>query len=161
MQHRGRRDAHFRRALGHRFEEVEIRDLDRLDVTQLAGDMQHRRREIDVAFRAVKVSGESAAGLDSVELLEEIDMEIGPAELPVGDALDAGVLLHTHNVGDGAILDCTELRFGDLTVPEALARSEELRRTQKAPDVIGAKRRLGAQAHDRGATSEVLRLQDP
>ena len=45
-------------------------DLDRTHVADLARHMQYRRRKIDVAFRAVKMSGEPATGLDAVELLQ-------------------------------------------------------------------------------------------
>ena len=41
--------------LRHRLQELEVGDLDRLDVAHLAGHLHHRRRELDVALRAVEL----------------------------------------------------------------------------------------------------------
>ena len=60
MQHRRRGDRHLRRARGDRAQELEVGALDRLVVANLAGNLHHRRREIDVARRAVEADVDAA-----------------------------------------------------------------------------------------------------
>ena len=49
-------------------------------------------------------------GLDAAELLEEVDVEVGAAELAVGDALQADVFLELDDLGDRVVLDRAQLR---------------------------------------------------
>ena len=47
--------------------------------------------------RAVEADVDAALGLDALELGQEVDVEIGAAELAVGDAAQAQVLLVAHD----------------------------------------------------------------
>jgi len=77
----------------------------------------------------------------ALELLEEIDVEIGAAELAVGDALQAPVLLELDDVADRLVLDRAQLGAADRVLLEMLvARLEQLFRAQEAAYVIGAER---------------------
>ena len=63
-------------------------------MAHLAGHLHHRRREVDSLPSSLwKLTAMPPLRLDAVELLEEVDVEIGAAELAVGDALQAEVLL--------------------------------------------------------------------
>ncbi len=114
-------------------------------MADLVDDAHHRRREL---LGAVGLpDGDRDVRLDAAELLEEVDVEIGAAEFAVGDRLQAGVLLHLHDLGDRAILDRAQLRRRDLAARLLLARLEQVFRAQEAADVIGAERRCLALAH--------------
>ena len=113
-------------------------------------DAHHRRCEVDVALRAVKADGDAALGLDAFELLQEIDVEVGAPEFAVGDALEAEILLEADDVSDGGVFDGAQPHAIDLAALEAVARLQELRRSQEAADVIGAKRGFGANGHVAG-----------
>jgi hypothetical protein len=63
--------------------------------------------------------------LDPVELVDEVHVPGGPAELAVGRALEAEVFLHAHDVGDGSVLDRAQLVGFDATCLEVVARLEE------------------------------------
>ena len=102
--------------LRHRLEELEIRQLDRLDVAHRAGYVHHRRREIDVAGSAVEGDRDAALRFDALELLEEVDMEIGAPEFAVGDALQSEILLETNDVADRRILDLAQRGGRDLAL---------------------------------------------
>ena len=65
----------------------------------------HRRREVDVARRAVELHRDAAVRVDARELLEEVDVEERAAEFAVGDALQARVFLQLDDVADGVVLD--------------------------------------------------------
>ena len=105
--------------------------------------MHGRRLEADL--RAVVLAergGELAvAHLDAVELLQEIDMEIGAAELAVGDPLEADLLLPPDHLADALVLDGAQRRRVDLVGEELLPRLAQGGGTQEAADVIGAERR--------------------
>ena len=124
-------------------------------MADLPGHAEHRGREVDVAFLAVKMRGQPAPRFHAFELLEEVDVEVGAPELAVGDALQPDVFLQPHNVRDGAVLDGAQFRLVDLALLEPFARSEQLGRPKEASDVVGAKWWLGAQAH------RVLTRRDP
>ena len=70
-----------------RLEEIEVGALDRPDPADLAADMHRRRLEADLRAVALAEGRDEFAvvRLDALEALEEIDMEIGAAELAVGD----------------------------------------------------------------------------
>ena len=90
-----------------RLQEIEVGTLDRRDPADLAAHMHRRRLEADL--RAVVLAEArdifAVMRLDALEPLEEIDMEIGAAELAVGDALEADVLLRAHDLADALVLD--------------------------------------------------------
>ena len=100
MQHGRRRDRHLRRAAGATcaLEILEVGQLDVLDVAHLVDHAHHRRRELLGAVGLL--DRDRDVGLHAAELLEEIDVEVGAAELAVGDALQADVFLELDDLGD-------------------------------------------------------------
>ena len=147
MQHGGRRDRNFRRARGHRLEKFEILELDRLHVPELAGDMQHRWGEIHVADRAPELDRDAAAHFHPFKLLEEIDVEKCAPELAVGDAVQAPVLLHAHDLANRSVFDLPQRGRVDLAFLASGARLEEFLGAQETAHVIGPERRSGALGH--------------
>ena len=77
-------------------------------------------------------------GLDAAELLEEVDVEVGAAELAVGDALEAHVLLELHDLGDRLVFDLAQLLGRDLALGLLLARLQQVLGAQEAADVVVA-----------------------
>ena len=108
VDHRRRRDRHLRRLRRDRREVPEVGDLDVADVAQRADDGQLRRRHVDGRC-GVRAGGDVAGDGDAVELLEEVEVEPGPAELAVGDAAHAERLDLAHGGGDGLVLDGAQL----------------------------------------------------
>ena len=149
MQHRRRRNRDFRRAGGDRFQEFEIGALNRFRVAHLARDVHDRRLEIDVALRAVKLDVDAALRLDAFELREEIDMEVRAAKFAVRDPAQSQILLKLDDAANRFIFDAAQLRSADAPLLELLACVEQEFRPQKTADVIGAKWRCAARAHDR------------
>jgi hypothetical protein len=71
----------------------------------------------------------------------------GAAELAVGRGAQPDVGLHPDDVGDGSVLNGTQLRRVDLSDREARPGGVQVRRPQEAPDVVGAKRRAIGHGH--------------
>ena len=88
-------------------------------------------------------------------------MEIGPAELAVGDALQADVFLERDDRGDRLVLDATQRLGRDLAARLLLARLEQALRAQEAADMVGAKGRGRAGGHGRSLRSGVRRIPGP
>ena len=74
-------------------------------------------------------------------------MEVGAAELAVGDALQADVFLELDDLGDRVVLDGAQLLRADAAGGALGARVEQALRAQEAADVVGAKRGVGAGGH--------------
>ena len=68
-------------------------------------------------------------------------MPHGAAELAVGDAVQADLLLHVDRVADAAVLDLAQARGRDLAGRGIGARLRQLGRAQQAADMVGAERR--------------------
>jgi hypothetical protein len=68
-------------------------------------------------------------------------VEIGAAELAVGDPLEPGLFLLAHDLADAIVLDGAQGLRGNLVSEEFLARLAQAGGAQKAADVIGAERR--------------------
>jgi hypothetical protein len=49
--------------------------------------------------------GDRDIRLDTTELVQKVNVEIGATKLTVGDALEAHVLLEFHNLGDGLVFN--------------------------------------------------------
>jgi hypothetical protein len=89
-------------------EVAEVVELHVAHVADLVDDADHRRREF---LGAVGTAHQLRnVGTHAAELLEEVDVEIGSAELTVGDADQAEVLLEADDLGDRAILDRAQRR---------------------------------------------------
>ena len=109
--------------------------------TELADHAQHhglglRTLELDLALAEI--------GFDAVELAEEIVVPKGAAKLAVGHGTKPRFLLLADHGLDLAVFDRLEFFGGDLAALALGARLLERGGTQEAPDMIGAKRRLGA-----------------
>ena len=109
-------------------------------MTQLAGDRQARRREIDHPGAAVEFRFDPAADRHAFQPLQEVDVKEGSAELAVGDAFQADVLLLLDDVADVSVFDLSQLGLGDGARLLSLARLNERRRPEEAADVVGAGR---------------------
>src|SRR5690606_24715047 len=140
MQHGGRRNAD----LGHEarrhdgLEEVEVLDGNTaLRAGQFTGDVENGRRQGDLLVAAAELDFVIAdGGGDAVQLFQKVDVEEGPPLLTVGDASQAGVLLHLGHFTDGIVLDGAQLFRADPAFLEFRARLAQRRRTQQAADMV-------------------------
>jgi hypothetical protein len=66
-----------------------------------------------------------------------------PAELAIGDELEAELLLQPDDVADRLVRRLGQLRLIDLAARKARALFHQFRRAQEAADMLGAERRLG------------------
>jgi hypothetical protein len=138
VQHGGRGDRHLGRAAGGhlRLQVFEVGLLDVLGVAHLVDHADHRRRQFLAAVRLP--DGDRDVGLDATELLEEVDVEVGAAELAVGDALQAHVFLELHDLGDGLVFHLAQLLGRDLALGLLGAGFEQVLRAQEAADMVVA-----------------------
>ncbi len=114
-------------------------------VAQLAGDLHRRRLEADLAAVVAAEARDKAAlaDRDAVEPLEKIDVEEGAAELAVGDALKADLLLPPGGFGDALVLDRAQILGRDPALGAPRPSVEQALRAQQAADMVGAERWLG------------------
>ena len=114
-------------------------------MADLAFDVHGRRLEADFAAVVLAEFGDELAvvGLDAVEPLEEVDVEIGAAEFAVGDPLEADVFLRAHDLADACVLDRAQFLGRQGLGEELLARRPQPLGAEKAADMIGAEWRLG------------------
>ena len=90
---------------------------------------------------------------DPVELVDEVHVPGGAAELTVRRRAQAHLLLLAHDLFDRLVLDLTELRRVDPAGGMVVARLQQSGRAEQAADVVGAKRGLRAFADDRSPRS--------
>jgi hypothetical protein len=81
------------------------------------------------------------------ELVDEVHVPGGAAELAVRGRAQAHLLLHAHDLADGVVLDGVQLLVVELAVGVRRARVEQPLRAQQAADVVGAERWRVPQAH--------------
>ena len=145
MHHVGRRDGLLGHGRAHVLpQEGEVLPEDRVRQMHLAADAQRGRRPFDGAGRVGELDRELAGRRgDPAQLVDEVHMPGGAAELPVGGGLQAYLLLHPHGLDDLLVLDLPQLRGRDPARREVLARPVQARRAQQAADVVGAERRAG------------------
>jgi hypothetical protein len=124
VDHARRRDRELRGRRGHAFlEEREVRGEDRLLQRDRRVDVQRRRSELDVALGVVELDREVVLrARDAAELIDEVHVPRGPAELAVGRRLEPHVLLHPHHVPDRVVLDRPQLFGGDPALGELVPR---------------------------------------
>ena len=123
-------------AVDLRLQVLEVGLLDVLGVAHLVDHADHRRGQFLGAVRLP--DRDRDVGLDAAELLEEVDVEIGAAELAVGDALEADVLLELHDLGDRLVFDLAQLLGRDVAARLLGAGFEQVLRAQEAADVVVA-----------------------
>jgi hypothetical protein len=87
--------------------------------------------------------GDRDVGLDAADLLQKVDVEIGAAELAVGDALQSDVLLELHDLGDRLVFHRAQLLGGDVALGLLLAGFQQVLGAQKAADMVVAGGKLG------------------
>ena len=119
----------------------------------LVDDAHHGRGEIDIATFAVKADGNAALDLDAFQLLEEVDMEIGAAELAVGNALEPEIFLESDDIANRLVFDHSLRVAIDLCALVPIARVEQSFGSKEAADVIGTERWGGACGHCRSVLS--------
>jgi len=78
---------------------------------------------------------------DPADLVDEVHVPGGPAELTVGRGLKAHLPLERDGLADLDILDRRKLRGGDHPCGQVVPRVLQPRGPQQAPDVIGTERR--------------------
>jgi hypothetical protein len=120
--------------------------------------VQRRGRELDLAV-LVEEFDRDVAGLlaDPVELVDEVHVPGGAAELAVGRRAEADLLLPADGLADRVVLDAAQLGGVDPPGGEVVARLQQLRRPQQAADVVGPERRSRARRHGGSFRSGVLR----
>src|SRR3546814_10952046 len=99
------------------------------------------------AVVAAEGGGELAVGHgDSGEALEKVDVEEAAAELAIGDALQAGVLLARHHREAAVVLDMPERGVVELAGRMLLALRCAAARQREADNVVGPAGRTRGQA---------------
>ena len=154
QQHGGRRNRLLGGALGVRFHEHEVLDLDRLPVAQLADDRESARRKglaghgallVQAAHRAL--DGEPPGGPRPAELLYEIGVKRAAPVLAVGDRMEPHGFLKPDDIADAAVLQLVKGRRADQSLQGLFVSRAQLRHAQQAPDLVRAERRLGGLRH--------------
>ncbi len=138
-----RRDAHLRRDVAVRLQELEMLDLRMAGEIDLAVDLDG----LALGVHAVELDRRRLDQIDALQAPEEIEMPPGAAELAVGGELEADLFLLLDDLLDRAVFDRLQRGIVDLALGVLLARLLQRRRAQQAADVIGAERRLGALGH--------------
>ena len=87
----------------------EVGDLDVAHVAQRPDHRQLGRRHVDRRRPSRSWTRCCPVTVDAVELLEEVEVEPGPAELAVGDAAHAERLEPRDGGGDGLVLHGSQL----------------------------------------------------
>ena len=158
VQRRRRRDGHLgHRRPGDRFQEPEMAEHG------MAG------REIDPAvnvqafrlgLRALELQAlRHAHQLDAVELAQEVVVPPRTAELAVSHRLQADQFLPGYQLPDLVVLDRPELGRRDLAGRSPGARRFHRRGAQQASHLVGAERRVGAQAQRPASRPSALRIE--
>ena len=98
---------------------------------------------LEVALVAVELDREPLFGMphDAAELVDEVHVPGGAAELAVGCHAQPDVLLHLHRLADRLVLDRPQPVAVDAPRGAVLAGLQERRWAEQAAHVVGAKRR--------------------
>src|SRR4029077_16675851 len=141
MHGRRRRDAHFRRRLAVRFEELEMLQHRMIGEAKLADDT---RREVP-GLHALELDAViDLLDLDAVEATVEIEVPPRAAEFAVGGAFEPDLFLLLDDRLDLAVLDLLELRRVDRALLALGAGFLQRRGAQNRADHVGAERRLAS-----------------
>ena len=81
------------------------------------------------------------AGADAADLIQKIHVPGTTSKLAVGHALQADVLLHSHDLADGLIFDASTLFRADTPLRVLVSCLEELLRSKKTSNVLCMERR--------------------
>jgi hypothetical protein len=110
-------------------------------VGDLVGDADHRRGQVGGAIGLQH--RQRNVGDHAAELLEEVDVEIGAAELSVGNRLQAHVLLELDDLGNRLVFNRAQLLGRDLAFGLLFARLQQVSGAQKAADMVVTGGELG------------------
>jgi hypothetical protein len=112
-------------------------------VVHLAADVHSGRLEPHLGPIILAELGDelTVTGLDALQALEKIDVKEHAAKLAVGDSFQAYILLGAHHVADARILDRMQFSGGEAAGGEKLTRFPQPLGAEKAPNMVGAKRR--------------------
>ena len=100
-------------------------------------------RELDLPLLVSELHLEVAGRpLDPAELVYEVHVPRGAAELAIGGGLKPYVALHLDHVADRVVLDGAQLLGVDLPLIKLLSSSQQLGRSEQAAYVVGAERWL-------------------
>ena len=102
--------------------------------------------------RRVRTGSDVAGDGDTVELLQEVEVEPRPPELAIGDGAHAEPFDAANGVGDRRVFDLAQLGCGDLIIGALRPSLVHRVRTQQAADLVGAERRVHL-GHDWTSTS--------
>ena len=123
---------------------------DRLAQRHALLDVQRRRRELDRPLGVAELDLDVVLRRgDPAELVDEVHVPRGAAELAVGGRLQPDLLLLAHDVADRLVLDPLQLLGVDAPRLEVLARLQQRGRSQQAADVVGAEGWRGSRGHAR------------
>jgi hypothetical protein len=138
VQHRRRRNRHLgqaRRSLG---EELIVAALDVARMADRLSDLHYRWCVAELlAAMLVEMYLGTAGFFDTVELKQEVGVEIGAPEFSVGDSLQAEILLERDHATDRGILDSAKRVRIDPLRSEIATGCKQCRRTQETADVVG------------------------
>ena len=87
---------------------------------------------------------------DAAELVDEVHVPRGAAELPVGRHAQADVLLQGDDLADRVVLHLAQPVGVDAPFREVMSGLHQRPRAQQATDMLGPERRLDASVHGRG-----------
>ena len=146
MEGEGKRD--FRRHLGDIAQEAEFVERQRLRPAKFGGCIGRG----EFHFMAVIVAKLEDSGFDdeSVDALDEAPPIRAAAEFAVGDDLEPGVFLQLHHIPDALVLNLCKMGVVDALGEIVLEGLPQDRRTQEAPDMVGAKWRPAFGVLDHG-----------
>src|SRR5262245_42974636 len=145
MQDDRRGDRHLRRARRDRVEKRQMlredraRPFDRFVNDEL---LDRDRLAVLVAMKKIALLGSQAAGSQS--LPKKIDDIALTPELPVTDRMQADRFLERDDLANRLVLDPFELGAVDQALSMLLARLDQVRGSQQAADLIGAKGRCAS-----------------
>src|SRR6266513_3812943 len=151
-----RRHRHLGQRFGVRLQESEGTHDRARPPADLALHSQFGKSLRDAAFVSpFEARGAGAVGCEALPAEDKLEPPAAPAELAVGDRLQADALLRRDAFADAAVLDGAQFRavmrpqvaLRGLRSEEALARLLKRLWPQQAADLVGAERRAGARAH--------------
>jgi hypothetical protein len=138
----------------HRLQVAEILTEDRFVHPQLAAHVQGGRSPLDVACRVVELHRQMARRLaDPADLIDEVHVPGGAAELPVGHRPQPHVPLHRHHIGDRRVLHLAQPCAIDLPRREVVPGRQQAGRAQQTTHMVGTERRRRTHGQYRGVSA--------
>ncbi len=111
------------------------------------------RHEVFFAIGTARQRG--LTDFHTAQLLQKIKMEIGAAELAIGDGFEAHVFLEFHNLADGFVFHQAQGFARDAALGFLIARLQQIFGAQKATHMVVAGGKLGV-CHEGSWVSRIL-----